>query len=145
LDPGETIEDDRFDVTLIGADKSRIEVVVDRKGRILETEYPIAFKALPLPARKTLLDDKGTRTAKRIDARRRDILDTTRKPKPRGKRARKAEKKDTQPKITTTYAVSIFSNRNRVREYRFDARGRLLSRTGWERVPESDNEDDDRD
>lgn len=133
--------EDRFDVELETPAKTRVQVVLDRAGNILEMEYPVSMKVLPAAAVTRLQKDRDVRSAKKVEVRRRDVA-----VKSSGKkgRSRKRRKPVSASKVTATFIVTVFSRHERMRVFRFARTGKLISASEWERVPES-HEGDDKD
>jgi len=124
---------DLYTVELQGPQKQTTEVVLDEKGTVWETETRIPAAALPHVVVATVRKDPVFRRKQKpdVDIRRRDVY-------------ARIENGKVVPSHEVSYSVTLLAN-GKMRQYQFDARGRLLSRSKWESAPAIEDEDDEND
>jgi uncharacterized membrane protein YkoI len=103
--------------------------VVSREGDMVEYELALSLKELPLESRKRLSGSKSVKRAKSVTASVWETYATVEK----GKLVTRRER---------TYLV-ILKRSGKVKEYRFDEKGALLSEGKWGTVDDEDDADDE--
>jgi uncharacterized membrane protein YkoI len=135
IDEAEVEDDDGvlLHVLSLRQDKNRFTVVLSQDGEIVECEQVVEASALPQAARDALDGDRDWRLAKEPRVVALETYATVEDGKLVNRRDR-------------TYLVSIRRD-GKIKEYRFDGRGRLTQETDWESADDDDDdgEDDDDD
>ena len=107
------------------------EVIVDRKGRIVERETSLEMNDVPVPVRRSLREDPELRKTKNVEVVKREIFFVVEKERLVGRH--------------DVLYIARAKRRDEEREYRFDGRGKLLETSDWESVDDDDDDDDDDD